>query len=134
MKPVIVDTDTLSFYFRRHPEVTAKLDKYLNEVGEINISVMTYYEVLNGLYFKDAKGQLARFEDFVAANQVMPLTDKVAKKAAVIYADLRKKGKTVGHHDILIASTAIVHDMKLVSNNTKDFKNIEGLDLDNWAR
>lgn len=106
----------------------------MTEFGVVNISVITYYEVLNGLYFKDAKKQIARFEDFVAANEVLSLTDEIAKKAAKIYADLRASGKTVGHNDILIASTAIVKGMTLVSNNTKHFKHIEELDLDNWTR
>ncbi|MEN0045989.1 MAG: type II toxin-antitoxin system VapC family toxin [Bacteroidota bacterium] len=134
MKPALIDTDTLSYFFRNHPEVVEKLDKYLTEFGVVNISVITYYEVLNGLYFKDAKKQIARFEDFVAANEVLSLTDEIAKKAAKIYADLRASGKTVGHNDILIASTAIVKGMTLVSNNTKHFKHIEELDLDNWTR
>ncbi len=112
MKSPLIDTDTLSYFFRNNPSVVNKLEKYLNEYGYVNLSVITYYEVLNGLYFKDAKNQLKRFEDFVKLNQVLPLTDEIAKQAAKIYAELRKKGKTVGHNDILIASTAIANNMR----------------------
>jgi tRNA(fMet)-specific endonuclease VapC len=62
MKQAIIDTDTLSYFFRNKPEVVAKLDKYLQEFGFVSISVVTYYEVLNGLYFKDARSQLLKFE------------------------------------------------------------------------
>jgi tRNA(fMet)-specific endonuclease VapC len=133
MKQALIDTDTLSYFFRNNPEVVEKLDKYLQEFGFVNISVITYYEVLNGLYFKDAKSQLARFERFVELNQVLPLTDEVAKKAAEIYAQLRKKGIVGGHNDILIAGTAIVNNMTLITNNTRHFDKIEELDMDNWA-
>lgn len=133
MKPAIIDTDTLSYFFRNNPNVVEKLDKYLKQHGFINLSVITYYEVLNGLYFKDAKKQLKRFEEFVKLNQVLPLTDEIAQKAAEIYAELRKKGKTVGHNDILIASTAIANNMALITNNEKHFKDVDGLDIDNWS-
>lgn len=133
MKPALIDTDTLSYFFRNNPDVVEKLDKYLKEYGFINLSVITYYEVLNGLYFKDAKKQLKRFEEFVKLNQVLPLTDDIAKKAAEVYAELRKKGKTVGHNDILIASTAMTNNMTLITNNEKHFKGIEGLDMENWS-
>lgn len=133
MKPALIDTDTLSYFFRNNPAVVEKLDKYLTEYGFINLSVITYYEVLNGLYFKDAKKQLKKFEEFVKLNQVLPLTDDAAKKAAEVYADLRKKGKSVGHNDILIASTAMANDMTLITNNEKHFKDIEGLDMDNCS-
>jgi tRNA(fMet)-specific endonuclease VapC len=113
--------------------VVEKLDKYLQEFGFVNISVVTYYEVLNGLYFKDAKSQLARFERFVELNQVLPLTDEIAKKAAEIYASLRKKGMTVGHNDMMIAGTAIVNNMTLVTNNTKHYEKIDDLEIDNWS-
>ena len=66
MKPAIIDTDTLSYFFRNHPEVVEKLGHYLAEYGFVHISIITYYEVLNGLYFKDAKQQLKKFEDFVS--------------------------------------------------------------------
>ncbi len=133
MKQAIIDTDTLSYFFRKNPAVMAKLDKYLQEFGFVNISTVTYYEVLNGLYFKDAKNQLVLFEKFVEDNEILPLTAEVAQKAAAIYADLRKKGQIIGHNDVMIAGTAMVNDMTLISNNTNHFGRIEGLDLENWA-
>jgi tRNA(fMet)-specific endonuclease VapC len=34
--------------------------------------------------------------------------------------------------DLLIACTAIENRLILVTDNTKDFKNIEGLKIENW--
>lgn len=133
MKPAIIDTDTTSYFFRNNANVVAKLDEYLQEHGFVYLSVITYYEVLNGLYFKDAKNQLEQFEKFVKLNQVLPLTNEIAKISAEIYADLRKKGQTVGHNDVLIAGTAIVNDLTLITNNVNHFSRISGLDIDNWA-
>ncbi len=55
MKQAVIDTDTVSYFFRNHQNVVGKLEKYLQEYGFIHLSVVTYYEVLNGLYYKDAK-------------------------------------------------------------------------------
>ncbi len=133
MKPAIIDTDTTSYFFRNNAKVVAKLDEYLQEHGFVYLSVVTYYEVLNGLYFKDAKNQTAQFEKFVKLNQVLPLTNEIAKKSAKIYADLRKKGQTVGHNDVLIAGTAIINDLTLITNNVSHFSRMSGLDVDNWS-
>ncbi len=55
MKPALIDTDTISYYFRGNANVTANLNAYLEEQQSAYLSVITYYEILNGLYFKDAK-------------------------------------------------------------------------------
>ena len=34
--------------------------------------------------------------------------------------------------DLMIAAVALVHDLTLVTNNTKDFQNIPGLRLEDW--
>jgi len=133
MKPAIIDTDTTSYFFRNNANVVAKLDEYLQEHGFVYLSVVTYYEVLNGLYFKDAKNQTAQFEKFVKLNQILPLTNEIAKKSAKIYADLRKKGQIVGHNDVLIAGTAIINDLTLITNNVSHFSRMSGLDVDNWS-
>ena len=134
MKEAIIDTDTLSYFFRNNKNVVKKLDKYLTEFGFINISIVTYYEVLNGLYFKDAKNQIKKFEKFVELNEVLPLNEEIARKAAEIYANLRKQGKIIGHNDVLIASTAIVNNKTLITNNEKHFNLINDLKIDNWSK
>ena len=133
MKQAILDTDTISYYFRNHSHVVQKVDYYLKEYGFINLSVVTYYEVLNGLMYKDAKRQLDRFEEFVSFNQVLPLNQKIAQRAAQTFADLRKTGITIGHNDIMIAATAIENNMRLISNNSNHFGKVKDLDLDNWT-
>ena len=133
MKPALIDTDTVSYFFRNNAAVVAKLDEYLQEFGYVNLSVITYYEVLNGLYFKDAKSQLAKFERFVELNHILPLTNEIAQEAATIYAVLRSQGQPIGHNDVLIAGTAIVNNLTLITNNINHFSRIKGLDIDNWS-
>lgn len=133
MKQALLDTDTISYYFRNQTAVVEKVDKYLQEYGFINLSVVTYYEIMNGLLFKDAKRQLTLFETFSELNSIIPLHKSTAKLAADIYSQLRKKGITIGHNDIMIAACAIENNLTLVSNNTNHFQHIENLEIDNWS-
>jgi tRNA(fMet)-specific endonuclease VapC len=134
MKPSMLDTDILSEFLRGNPKVISKVDDYLKVYGFINLSIITYYEILNGLLFKDARKQLSSFEAFIELNKVIPLTTSMAKTAAKIQADLRKKGTEIGHTDTLIAGIAITNGFQLITNNTEHFKRIKGLEFANWIK
>jgi predicted nucleic acid-binding protein len=132
MNPSLLDTDILSEFFRGNPKVVENVDDYLQEFGVINFSIITYYEILSGLLYKDAKKQLSRFEAFAEQNNVIPLTLPMAKTAAEIQAELRKNGAEIGHTDTLIAGIAIISNLQLVTNNTAHFQRIRGLNTANW--
>jgi predicted nucleic acid-binding protein len=134
MKPALIDTDILSEFLRGHEKVVTHIDGYLKEFGHINISIITYYEILNGLLYKDAKKQLEKFEAFVKLNRVIPLTVKTARSAATIQADLRKRGAEIGHTDTLIAGIALTNKLQLVTNNVNHFKRVKGLNVANWTK
>lgn len=134
MKPSMLDTDILSEFLRGNPKVIAKVDEHLKEYGFISLSIITYYEILNGLLFKDAKKQLTKFEEFVKLNKVIPLTLSMAKASAIIQSDVRNKGSEIGHTDTLIAGTAMTSELQLITNNTDHFKRIKDLELANWMK
>ena len=98
------------------------------------MNVITYYEILNWLLYKDARKQPDRFEKFIGLNRVIPLTLLEGKIAASIYAELRKRGTEIGHTDTLIAGISISNGMRLVTNNTEHFKRIKELTIENWKK
>ena len=130
----MLDTDILSEFLRGNARVISKVDEHLKEYGFINLSIITYYEILNGLLYKDARKQLAIFEEFIELNKVIPLTIPMAKTAAKIQADLRKKGAEIGHTDTLIAGIAMTSGFQLITNNTEQFRRIKGLEFANWTK
>ena len=130
----MLDTDILSEFLRGNLKVIAKVDEHLKEYGFISLSIITYYEILNGLLYKDARKQLSNFEEFVELNKVIPLTLPMARTAAAIQSDLRKKGTEIGHTDTLIAGIAITSELQLVTNNTDHFMRIKGLEIASWTR
>ena len=134
MKPALIDTDILSEFLRGTPKVIQNADKYLQTYDAINFSIITYYEILNGLLYKDAKSQLKKFLEFTELSRVLPLTISATRIASELYADLRKKGKTIGHTDSLIAGIALANNLQIVTNNTDHFKRIKGLEVVNWLK
>ena len=132
MRNALLDTDTTSEFFRGKPKVIAKAISYLREVEFLSISIITYYEILHGLFYKDAKKQLTGFLTFAEKAEILTLTTRSARLSAEIFADLRMSGKPIGHTDCLIAGIAIANDCRLVTNNVAHFTRIKGLEIENW--
>jgi tRNA(fMet)-specific endonuclease VapC len=49
-------------------------------------------------------------------------------------ARLRKAGTPIDDFDLLIGATAVTHKLIMVTNNTKHFKRINGIKLEDWTR
>ena len=134
MTEALVDTDILSFYFKGDSKVVQGFGEYLAEFDLINISIITYYEILGGLKFKKAHKQIVAFEEFISNNNIIHLSEESAKISGDIYADLRQRGITIGTSDILIAGLAIENGLTLITNNERHYMPIQGLKIENWKR
>ena len=134
MTEAIIDTDILSFYFKGDERVVVRFGEYLKEFDQVNISMVTYYEIIAGLKFKKAERQLQDFEGFTHDNNIINISEESAKISGVIYADLRQRGITIGASDILIAGIAIENGLTLITNNEKHYEAIQGLNIENWKR
>jgi len=53
---------------------------------------------------------------------------------AGLFATLAKQGKMIGAHDLIIAATAIVHSCAVLTENTKEFKRVPGLETISFVR
>lgn len=59
-------------------------------------------------------------------NRILPITREICLKCAELHIPNQRD-----RHDALIASTALVHNLTVVSRNNKDFVGIDGLKLFN---
>jgi tRNA(fMet)-specific endonuclease VapC len=134
VKPTLVDTDILSMYFRGHDTVKTNFVKYAKQYGKVNLSIITYYEIVSGLKHRDAQKQLESFLTFAAQNNVLNLTQHSVTAAAEIYAELRKQGQPIDDIDLLIAGIALSNGLLLVTNNEGHFKKIKTLKILNWSK
>ncbi len=134
MKPALVDTDILSMYFRGDKRVEANVEQFIEEYGKVNLSIITYYEIVSGLTFRDARKQLTSFLAFAKEHRILPLTEHAASMAAELYAALRKKGQPIDDIDLLIAGIALSNSLILTTNNERHFERIEALEVVNWSK
>ena len=133
----LVDTDILIFILKNQPEAIRQSQKYQEEYGKLKISEITYYECLRGFKTSNSLRKLSLFETLTTQMEVFPLNRKIYGKASEVYVLLRKKGFPTGEFDLLIAATALVNNLRLSTNNTKDFRKISeyfNLKLDNWSK
>jgi predicted nucleic acid-binding protein len=64
------------------------------------------------------------FEQVVAKVTCLPWTAETGLRWAQLLADLRRSGKAIPIKDSLIAATALVHNLVVVTRNTRDFRNV----------
>ncbi len=72
-----------------------------------------------------------KFQTFVELAPVLPLSQAVARRCARLRHALRRRGKRVNPRalDLIIAATALEHDLTLVTRNVGDYDDIQGLRL-----
>jgi predicted nucleic acid-binding protein len=86
------------------------------------VSALSYLEVLG--YHKLTEPQRYYFEAFFEAAEVLPISDLVLTQAVALRQQRRM---TLG--DAIIAGTALVHDLTLVTRNVDDFRWIGHLQI-----
>ncbi len=64
--------------------------------------------------------------------KILEVTIDVAEKFGQLQASLLDAGKPAPAMDLLIAATALVHDLTLVTHNAKDYVNISDLRIVDW--
>lgn len=128
----LLDTDNLSAVMRQHPNAVARARTYLAVHHRLTFSIITRYEILRGLHAKPATAQLAAFERLCQVSTIVPLTDAIVERAALIYADLHQRGALIGDADILIAATGVAYGLLVATNNEQHYQRIPGIQLDNW--
>lgn len=70
MRSALIDTDILSMFFRGNSAVVEQFAAYLVEHSKIQISLITYYEIVSGLRHRKAQKQLESFLQFASQNPV----------------------------------------------------------------
>jgi len=116
----------------RDRQVLQQADQYLREHRGFRFSIATRYEVLRGLHAKSASRQIAAFLQQCRTSTIYPLTEEIVDRASEIYGLLHRRGRLISDVDFLIAATALVHDLVLVTGNEDHFERVPDLRFVNW--
>jgi tRNA(fMet)-specific endonuclease VapC len=129
----MLDTDTCIAIIKKHPGTLKKLRG--KSIGQVGLSSITLGELAFGAERsgrpKDAHGALS---EFLLALEIVAFDDRAAMRYGEVRAELARRGKPIGPLDSLIGSHAHALDVILVTHNTREFSQIEGLRLEDWTK
>jgi len=132
LKGYLIDTNIAIFYIKGKYSLSEKFDSILPK--ECFLSEITLAELKFGIENGERKEKNREIlSDFLTGVIVLPIfhsLDLFAKEKA----RLRKLGTLIDDFDLLIGVTSIQHDLVMVTNNTKHFKRINGIVLEDWTK
>jgi tRNA(fMet)-specific endonuclease VapC len=127
----LLDTNIIIYFFKKKFGLR---DKF-REAGEENlvISEITLAELRFGAEnSSNPEKHQKEVADFTKAIPVLPITP-VIDVFAFEKTRLQKSGMPLDNFDLLIAATAISHNLILVTNNTKHFNRFPSLMIEDWT-
>jgi tRNA(fMet)-specific endonuclease VapC len=131
----LLDTDTCIFFRRKNPppSLVGRLEKL--ESGEIGISVITFGELAYGVAkSSEPERALSVLERLIERIPVLTLPESAGRIYGEQRAALEVKGMMIGSNDLWIAAHAVAADLVLVTNNEREFRRVNDLKIENWAK
>ena len=134
----ILDTDHLSLFQRRHPQVVAKV--LATPVEQRAIAITTVDEQLRGRLSQIKKGRNA--EAYVKACLALHEAIRFFASLRVLdfdlavhaqYDSLKQARIRIGSQDLRIAAIALSTQSVLVTRNRSDFEKVPELKTEDWS-
>jgi tRNA(fMet)-specific endonuclease VapC len=126
MASVVVDTDVLSFLFKRdsraegyRPYMTGKL---------LVLSFMTVVELERWALVRNwGQTRRARMEEYLRNFGIYPFDRALCLKWAEVSDRARRNGRRIECADAWIAATAVLHNIPVITHNASDYAGVDGL-------
>ena len=129
--PYLIDTDIVINSIKGNKKVNQRISEYAAIPKAI--SIITFGELLYG-----AKKSIQRDKNtsiVYRLAEIFPIVG-ITRSTIEAFTDVKialdMKGERIEDFDLLIAATALSLNYTLVTNNTKHYKRIEGLHIENW--
>jgi tRNA(fMet)-specific endonuclease VapC len=130
----LLDTNICIYIIRKKPPAVLKKVKS-KQPGRIAISTITLAELEYGIVrsrYPD-RNRVALLE-FLLPFTILDFDQAASAEYGHIRSSLKSKGRPIDPMDLLLAAQARAHGLVLVTNNEKEFKRVEGLQIENWAK
>jgi len=133
----VLDTNVIIQYLKKDITVTDRFDAAVFAGYRLIVPRAVDYEIRRGLALSKATRKALIYNDMTSPMptgqcEIVDMGEQIWRLAKEIYVHLYQKGFTVGEIDILIGAYCLQHNYTLVTSNTKDFVNIDGLKIINW--
>lgn len=126
----LLDSNLVIPYLADHPATVLLVDSLAPQ--GIAISIITYLEVFQGT-LRSYNPELAQdqFERFLAVVPTLPLSPAVARRCARLREELKGRNRRIRDRalDLIIAATALEHELAFVTRNLVDYEDIPDLML-----
>ena len=123
---MIIDTDVLIWYMRGNK----KAYNVIEEKHGFFVSVVTYIELVQGMRNKSELTELRRaFRDW--NTKILYINEEISSKA-MFYIERHYLSHSLQLADALIASTALVNGLPILTANDKHYKMIKEVDIINF--
>lgn len=127
----VLDTNSLIYFFKGIGNVATRLLE--TPPKDIRIPSIVLYELEVGIAKSTSPAKRSeQLKELISVTNVLPFGLQEAKSAAQIRVELENRGQSIGPYDILIAATALANQATLVTHNTKEFRRIEQLQIEDW--
>jgi tRNA(fMet)-specific endonuclease VapC len=129
----MLDTNIVGFHVRSSsPALQRRLRKV--RADRVALSVVTEMEIRYGLARDPGLRIAPLVEGFLDGITVLPLDSSVATVYGRVRAELEATGMPIGPLDLMIGSHALAVRATLVTSNTREFRRIPGLVVEDWTR
>jgi len=129
----LLDTNVLIHLRQGRPEVHAAFRA--RQIEDFVVSVVTVGELSFGVERSaHPRRTRERLDALLAVLSVEPLPIESAVHYGSIRAALSAQGRIIGANDLWIAAHAKARGYVLVTANDAEFRRIDGLTVENWAR
>jgi tRNA(fMet)-specific endonuclease VapC len=131
LKRYLIDTNIAIYFLSGKYGMKEKLNTIAPRsiyISEITVAELKF-GVENSDRIEENKQSLYKFLLDIEVLPIYHSIDLYAKEKA----RLRKQGISLDDFDLLIAATSITHNLIMVTNNTKHFKNVSQIILEDWT-
>jgi tRNA(fMet)-specific endonuclease VapC len=129
----MLDTNICIYIIKNYPQKVVINLKEKRTEG-IAISAITLSELAHGAeHSAYPEKNMAALMKFLSSIEILPYDGNAALEYGKIKADLQRRGCVIGPLDMLIAAHAKSAKLILVTNNTKEFERVKGLQIEDWT-
>lgn len=125
----LIDTDWIIDHLKGKDEGVKRKIKELRSSG-IGVCIISLAELYEGVYgSKDSEQHQEELDKLLSQFSVLELDRDICKVFGRERGKLRQQKKMIDNFDLLIASTALHYNLKVLTNNRKHFERVEGLEI-----
>jgi tRNA(fMet)-specific endonuclease VapC len=129
----MLDTNICIYIIKKKTEKILKtLEQKRNSGFAISSITLAELEYANENSMYKERNKIALME-FLAILDIKAFDEKAAHEYGKVKKELKEKKCPIGPFDMLIEAHARSLNMTLVTNNTKEFERIDGLEIEDWV-